>query len=95
MSENQLILQEVRAAQQDARAADTLIEKYLPFIRAEARKFMPGQVDEDAVSIAMFAFYEALMSYQPSPAALFCALPPPPLRTAPSTPAGRSCATGM
>lgn len=66
MREDTLILQEIHAARQDPRAADSFIEKYLPFIRAEAAKFTGSRQDEDAVSIAMFAFYEALMSYQSS-----------------------------
>ncbi len=60
------IVEAVLAAQSDSQAADSLIEQYLPFIRRETAKFtgsFPSQ-EEDALSIAMFAFYEAICSYQ-------------------------------
>ncbi len=61
-------------AKSDSRAADALIEKYMPFIKAETAKFISRQVtgdDDDELSIAMFAFYEALMSYEPKKGAFF------------------------
>ncbi len=57
----------VLAAQADSQAADSLIEQYLPFIKSETAKSIgrfPSQED-DELSIAMFAFYEAICSYQP------------------------------
>ena len=61
------IIRSVAAAQRDAQAADALIRQYLPFIKAETARFLrrsavEGQDDE--LGIAMFAFYEAAMSYQ-------------------------------
>ncbi len=56
----------VLLAQSDRDAADRLIEKYMPFIRSETAKSL-GRFpygDDDELSIAMFAFYEAIMSYQ-------------------------------
>lgn len=61
------IVSQVLAAQADRQAADELIEQYLPFIRSEAAKTMgrfPTEGD-DELSIAMFAFYEAMMAYRP------------------------------
>ncbi len=55
----------VLAAQKDSLAADDLIAQYLPFIKAETAKFLgrfPTEAD-DELSIAMFAFYEAIMAY--------------------------------
>ncbi len=59
---------QVLRAQASSRAADTLIGQYLPFIRSEAVKtagYHPAEAD-DALSIAMFAFYEAIQSYRPN-----------------------------
>ncbi len=66
MKEEHDIVKAVLAAQSDSRAADDLIEQYLPFIRRETAKYtgsFPSRED-DALSIAMFAFYEAVCSYQ-------------------------------
>ncbi len=60
------IVARVLEAQKSTHAADELIEQYLPFIRSETAKFLgrfPTE-DDDEVSIAMFAFYEAAMSYR-------------------------------
>ncbi len=60
------IVKKVLAAQTDSLAADALIEQYLPFIRSETAKVLgafPSQ-EEDELSIAMFAFYEAILSYR-------------------------------
>ncbi len=56
----------VLAAQKDRMAADMLIEQYLPFIKSEASKLIGRYptYDDDELSIAMFAFYEALMAYK-------------------------------
>ncbi len=66
MKEEHKIVSQVLLAQSDSATADTLIEQYLPFIKSEAAKTMgrfPGQED-DELSIAMFAFYEAMMAFQ-------------------------------
>ncbi len=60
------VVSQVLTAQADRRAADDLIEQYMPFIRAETAKSIgrfPTDGD-DELSIAMFAFYEAVMSYR-------------------------------
>lgn len=56
----------VLEAQQSAYAADALIERYLPFIRSETAKFLKRAPEEqdDELSIAMLAFYEAAMGYK-------------------------------
>ncbi len=67
MKDEHRIVSQVLAAQQDRQAADDLIAQYLPFIKSEAAKSMgrfPGS-DDDELSIAMFAFYEAVMAYRP------------------------------
>jgi len=66
VQEEHVMIKMVSAAQKDSAAADALIEQYLPFIRSETAKVIghfPSDV-EDELSIAMFAFYEAAMSYQ-------------------------------
>ena len=57
----------VLAAKEDTEAADALIRQYTGFIRSETVKFIhtsPEQGQEDELSIAMLAFYEAILSYQ-------------------------------
>ncbi len=60
------IVEEVYAAKDSSHKADDLIRAYVPFIRAEAAKFMGRQCTErdDEYSIAMMAFYEAIMGYE-------------------------------
>ena len=56
----------VLAAKRDPRCADDLVRDYLPFIKAETAKFMgrpPRQGSDDELGIAMFAFHEAVLSY--------------------------------
>ncbi len=60
------IVSRVLAAQRDSLAADDLIAQYLPYIKSEAARTLgrfPTQ-DDDELSIAMFAFYEAILSYE-------------------------------
>jgi len=59
------ILSRVYAAQKDSHAADELIASYMPFIRSETAKFLkrPPDSSDDELSIAMFAFYEAIRGY--------------------------------
>ena len=57
----------VRAAKEDPQAADVLIQQYMGFIRSETVKFthaVPENGHEDELSIAMLAFYEAILSYE-------------------------------
>ena len=60
------IVRSVYAAKEDSDKADDLIRSYIPFIRSEATKFM-GRFctdQDDEYSIAMMAFYEAIMGYE-------------------------------
>lgn len=66
MSEEHTILQQVAAARENLQAADRLIESCMPFIRGETAKFLkrpPIDGQDDEISIAMIAFYEAIGSY--------------------------------
>ena len=56
----------VYAAKNDVRAADDLVRQYMPFIKAETARFLhrfPEEGQDDELSIAMFAFHEAVLSY--------------------------------
>lgn len=53
----------VYAAKTDPDTADELIGQYMGFIRAEAGKMSFGD-GEDELSIAMLAFYEAVLGYE-------------------------------
>ena len=66
MKEQHSIILALHRAQQDPCAADAFIEQYLPFIRSETAKYtvLSSPEGEDALSIAMFAFYEAMMAYR-------------------------------
>ena len=60
------IVKAVYGAKEDSDKADDLIRSYIPFIRSEATKFM-GRLctdQDDEYSIAMMAFYEAIMGYE-------------------------------
>lgn len=59
------IVKMVYAARENSKAADALILKYMPFIKAETSRVLGYSVSEsdDELSIAMFAFYEATLSY--------------------------------
>ena len=63
--EHQIVLR-VLEAQSNGQAADELIAQYLPFIRSETANYLKRfpEDGQDELSIAMFAFYEAVMSYQ-------------------------------
>ena len=61
------IVGQVYAAKTDPEAADALIGQYMGFIRSETVKFThaaPEDGHEDELSIAMLAFYEAILSYE-------------------------------
>jgi len=59
---------QVKLAQQSMAEADRLIRQYLPFIKAQVSKVlkMSDHSDmDDALSIAMLAFHEAIRGYRP------------------------------
>ena len=60
------IVAQVYAAKAASEAADALIRQYMGFIRSEAMKTTKKSYgeNEDEISIAMFAFYEAVMNYE-------------------------------
>ena len=60
------IVEKVYAAKTDSQAADALIQQYLGFIRNEVARavYQTDNGREDEESIAMFAFYEAILSYE-------------------------------
>lgn len=66
MFDGHKILKSVYEAKADSQKADDFIRSYLPFIRSEASKAVSRQCTEhdDEYSIAMMAFYEAIMSYE-------------------------------
>ncbi|MBO6116770.1 MAG: sigma-70 family RNA polymerase sigma factor [Ruminococcus sp.] len=59
------IMTQVYQAKKDNSAADELIAAYMPFIKSETSKFInrPPDQSDDELSIAMFAFYEAIRDY--------------------------------
>ena len=60
------IVSQVQSAKTDAEAADALIRQYMGFIRSETVKFLhtaPENGHEDELSIAMLAFYEAVLAF--------------------------------
>lgn len=59
------IISRVNMAKKDSREADKLIADYMPFIKSETAKFLKRSPDQsdDELSIAMFAFYEAIRNY--------------------------------
>lgn len=59
------IVSRVNLAKNDGNEADRLISDYMPFIKAETAKFLnrPPDKSDDELSIAMFAFYEAIRNY--------------------------------
>ena len=61
------IVEQVLAAKKDPSLFDEFIRQYMPFIKAETSKFIKRPLTEDGedeLSIAMFAFYEAMTSYE-------------------------------
>ena len=59
------IISQVYKAKKDSHAADELISAYMPFIKSETARFLnhPPDQSDDELSIAMFAFYEAIKNY--------------------------------
>lgn len=66
MKNEHQIVKSVYAAKESSQTADNLIREYIPFILSEASKSMSRYCTEqdDEFSIAMFAFYEAIMGYE-------------------------------
>ena len=67
MNEVQDLVRRVQAARTDPEAADALIRQYMGFIRAETAKFIkraPIDGQDEELSIAMLAFYEAILGYE-------------------------------
>ena len=66
MNHDHEIVAMVSAAKGDSLAADELVRKYLPFIRAETAKSIRRGVSDsdDELSIAMMAFHEAVLAYE-------------------------------
>ena len=68
MKQEKELAARVAAAKSDVKQADALIRSYTPYIRAEASRTL-GRFcthQDDAFSIAMMAFNEAILSYQES-----------------------------
>lgn len=65
MEKEHRIVQAVYEAKEDNQKADDLIRHYMPFIRAEASRFLGRTCtdSDDAFSIAMIAFHEAILGY--------------------------------
>lgn len=66
MNHDHEIVALVHAAKGDSLAADELVRKYMPFIRAETAKSIRRGVSDsdDEFSIAMMAFHEAVLAYE-------------------------------
>lgn len=66
MQKEYQIVKQVYAAKESMQATDDLIRAYIPFIRAEASKFLSRICTEqdDEFSIAMIAFHEAVRGYE-------------------------------
>lgn len=66
MEKEQQIVQQVYDAQSDEEAEERLIRQYLPYIKSETSKNIHKAAGEedDEVSIAMFAFHEAVKGYR-------------------------------
>lgn len=61
------IVESVYAAKRDSYAADAFIQQYMGFIRSETVRvthIAPEKCDGDELSIAMMAFYEAILGYE-------------------------------
>lgn len=73
MNQEHQIVRQVQKAQGDSRAADQLIRQYLPFIKSKTARFLkrPPDENQDELNIAMFAFYESILSYRTEKGAFF------------------------
>ncbi|MDO5411422.1 MAG: sigma factor [Lachnospiraceae bacterium] len=66
MNTEHIIISQVYTAKSDQKAADHLIRQYLPFIKSETSRFInrpPMEGVDDELSIALFAFHEAILNY--------------------------------
>lgn len=66
MSNDYSIIHWVKDAKEDMATADEMIRAYMPFIRKETAKFLKRPLveeNDDELSIAMIAFYEAIQDY--------------------------------
>ncbi len=66
MSHDHSLIHWIKDAKEDMTAADEMIRAYMPFIRKETAKFLnrpPVEENDDELSIAMIAFYEAILDY--------------------------------
>ena len=66
MSNEYSIIHWVKDAKEDMATADEMIRAYMPFIRKETAKFLKRPLveeNDDELSIAMIAFYEAIQDY--------------------------------
>lgn len=66
--EEHQIVQQIMRSRQDPEAADQFIRSYMPFIKAETARFLhrpPMEGRDEELSVAMFAFYEAMTVYNP------------------------------
>ena len=90
------IVSQVYAAKTDPETADMFIQQYMGFIRSETVKFLrtaPEDGHEDELSIAMLAFYEAVLAYEKRPGRFSALRGPVPSKTGSSTTTGRRSAT--
>ncbi|QDW73817.1 RNA polymerase subunit sigma [Lachnospiraceae bacterium KGMB03038] len=74
MNQEHEIVRRIAEAKTNTEAADRLVRDYLPFIKAETAKFLhrpPVEGQDDELSIAMFAFYEAVLNYEKAKGAFF------------------------
>ena len=61
------LVEQVYTAKKDTEAADSLIRRYMGFIRAETAKYLhraPVEGQDEELSIVMLAFYEAILGYE-------------------------------
>ena len=61
------LVEQVYAAKTDTEAADSLIRRYMGFIRAETAKYIhraPVEGQDEELSIVLLAFYEAILGYE-------------------------------
>lgn len=66
MKQEHEIVEKVYAAKGNSTAANELVCQYLPFIKTEVARFIhrpPREGEDDELSIAMFAFHEAVLAY--------------------------------
>lgn len=62
------IVAQVLRAQENSQDADRVVRQFLPLIKSETAKFInrpPREGVDDELSIAMLAFHEAILSYDP------------------------------